>query len=108
VGQETYGVIWSAIASDDLERVTDHATALSIVRGVDHKLGAAPTILGEPLKSTSHVLWRVKFGKFRVIYTILETEKEVVVLSIQKREIAYEQKHLDRLEKFAVILKKGK
>ncbi len=97
---ETFTVFWHKDVQDDLKLLQkDFAQAL--IAGTAHKLSQAPHLIGHPLRGTMNQLWKVKFNKFRITYTINMAAKEVWVLSVKKREIAYEVTHLNRLKKLA-------
>jgi len=70
----------------------------------DHRLSRAPQFLGQPLKGTTVPLWKITFSKYRLIYLIQQSSKEVWILSVQKREIVYRRDHILSLVKLAMAV----
>jgi len=100
---ETFKVLWHQDVQGDVKSL-QKGFVESLIHGTVHKLSKAPHLIGQPLRGTMNRLWKVKFNKFRVVYTINRSAKEVWVLSVQKREIIYEPRHLNRLMKLAAAL----
>ena len=103
IGLPVFKVVWHSEIKKDLSRLPPSLTD-SIVRAVDQRLSRAPQMIGEPLKGTTKLLWKIRFSMYRVVYTINERKKEVWVLSVQKRDVVYRDRHVQSLLKLAVAL----
>jgi mRNA-degrading endonuclease RelE of RelBE toxin-antitoxin system len=96
-------VLWHQDIKKDLLRIS-RKTAESIVSPANHRLAIAPQFIGEPLKGTTNLLWKLRFSKHRLIYTMNVKAREVWVLSVQKREIVYKDRHVQSLLRLAIAL----
>jgi len=105
VGIPAFGIHWHPDIKDDLEDIHP-STATSIVRAAEHRLSRAPLFIGQPLKGTARLLWKIRFGKYRILYTVNTNANEVWILAVQKRDIVYKHKHVESLLKLAVALQK--
>ena len=103
IGQPAYRVLWHQEIKGDFLKIPRKATE-TIVSAANHRLAIAPQFIGEPLKGTTNLLWKLRFGKYRIIYTMNVKAKEVWVLSVQKREIVYKDRHVQSLLRLAVAL----
>ncbi len=103
VGAPLYRVFWHPQIKVDFAKITTSLTE-SIVKAAEHRLSRASQFIEEPLKGTTNLLWKISFSKYRIVYTMNEKAKEVWVLSVQKREIVYRDKHLQSLLKLAVAI----
>lgn len=104
VGELTYRIIWHPLVREDLSKVPRNLTE-SIVKAAEHRLSRAPHLIGQPLKGTTHLLWKIKFDKYRIVYTIRTKTNEVWVLSVQKREVVYRDRHIQSLVNLAIAIK---
>ena len=98
-----YSVNWHPKTEDDLA-ILPLNLARGIVKNTEHRLSLAPTTIGEPLKGTTSLLWKVGYSQYRVIYTIKDATKQVWVLSVQKRSKVYRTQHLESLIRLAASL----
>ena len=103
IGLPIFKVVWHSEIKHDLSKIPP-SLADSIVRAVDQRLSRAPQMIGEPLKGTRRLLWKIRFSKYRIVYTINERRKEVWVLSVQKRDLVYRDRHVQSLLKLAAAL----
>ena len=103
VGIPLFRVIWHPEIKRDFSKIPP-AFVDSIVRSADYRLSRAPQLIGQPLKGTTNQLWRIAFSKYRVVYAINAKKKEVWVLSVQKRELVYRDRHVQYLLKLAVAI----
>lgn len=101
-----YGIVFHPLARKDMADI-NVGWHESIYDAIEHKLGIAPTLLGEILKHSKHLLWRAKFSKVRIVYTIVETSREIIVLSVEKRDSVYKLSHLDRLRRVAEQIRRA-
>lgn len=97
-------VLWHSGVKDDLEKVAPSEVE-RLVRAAEYRLSRAPEFIGQPLKGTTRLLWKLRFGKYRIVYTLNSSAKEVWVLSIQTRDIVYRPSHLESLLKLAIALR---
>lgn len=98
-----FRVLWHNEVKKDLSRITPSIVE-AIVRAVQDRLSRAPQWIGEPLKGTTNRLWKLRFSQYRIVYTIHDRRKEVWILSVQKRDIVYRDRHVQELLKLAVAL----
>jgi mRNA-degrading endonuclease RelE of RelBE toxin-antitoxin system len=98
-----FKVFWHPEVKKDLSRITP-AVVEAIVRSANERLSRAPQLIGEPLKGTTNRLWKFRFSRYRIVYTILDRRKEVWILSVQKRDIVYRDRHVQELLRLAVAL----
>lgn len=103
IGQPVYRVLWHQDIKGDFLKIRRKSTE-SIASAANHRLAIAPQFIGEPLKGTTNLLWKLRFGKYRLIYTMNVKAEEVWVLSVQKREIVYKDRHVQSLLRLAVAL----
>ncbi len=98
-----FRVLWHAEARKDLSKIPPSVVE-SIVHAVDDRLSLAPDLIGDPLKGTTNRLWKIRFGGYRIVYTIHISRKEVWVLPVRKRDIVYRDQHVQALLKVAVAI----
>lgn len=103
VGTPEYRVLWHPEIKKDLSK-TSPSDVDFIVRMAEHRLSRAPHLIGQPLKGTTHLLWKIRFGKYRIVYTMNAKAKEVWVLSVQGRDEVYRHSHIQSLLRLAVAL----
>jgi len=87
---DRFTVLWHRKASSDLESL-DPPLAENIMQATRRKLQNVPHLIGEPLKGTTSRLWKLRFGKYRILYTIFK--KEVIVLAVGKRDFIYNKRN---------------
>lgn len=103
VGGPAYAVLWHPQIKKDLGRINP-AQVETIVRVAEDRLSRAPHLSGQPLKGTTHLLWKLRFSKYRVVYTLRPRTREVWILSVQGRDEVYRPPHIQSLLKLAVAL----
>ena len=103
IGAPKFKVIWHATVKDDFSKL-NKSLVDSIITAADHRLSRAPEYLGQPLKGTTTLIWKVRFDKYRILYTLNVKAKEVWVLSVRKREIVYKDAHVKSLINLAVAI----
>jgi len=103
VGQPAFKVFWHPGTKQDFAKMPPSLVD-SIVRAATHRLSRAPQLIGEPLKGTVQRLWKIRFSKYRIIYTIQAKRDEVWILAVLKRDIAYRHRHVESLLRLAVAL----
>ena len=95
-----YRVLWHPAVRDDFKRITPDTVDTLVHSAHDH-LTRAPQHLGQPLKGTTQSLWRMRWGDYRLVYTIRHDIREVWVLGAQRRDIVYRAAHLQHLMRLA-------
>ena len=103
IGIPYFRVVWHKETQSDFSKINSDI-AEKIIENTNHKLSRAPLYIGEPLKGTSNRLWKVSYSKYRIVYTINQSAKEVIILSVQKREIVYKKNHIINLLNLAIAL----
>lgn len=103
IGHPVFRVLWHSATKRDLAKLPPSLVE-SIVRASDHRLARAPHLIGEPLKGSVSRLWKLRFSQYRIIYTIHPQRHEVWVLSVQKRDVVYRDRHVPSLLNLAVAL----
>lgn len=103
IGTKEYHVFWHSEVRKDFAKISKALTE-SLISAVEHRLSIAPQFIGQPLKGTTNLLWKISFSKYRIIYTMNVKAKEVWVLSVQKREIVYKDSHVQSLLTLAVAI----
>ncbi len=83
-----YKVVWHEKSVKDLERLGKREAAL-IIDKVTNYLSKDPIKLGKLLKGNLKLFRRYRIGKFRVIYTINEKEKLILILKVGNRNSVY-------------------
>lgn len=84
----TYSVRWHEKAVKDLQGL-DRKTAHAIVERVVSHLVKKPLTLGKPLGGPLAGLYRYRYGKYRVIYTVDREDVMILVLRVGKRDSIY-------------------
>lgn len=103
IGGQIYKVLWHHDIKEDFSKIHPGLTD-SVVDAAEHRLSRAPQFIGQPLKGTTNLLWRIHFGKYRIVYTMNLRAKEVWVLSVKKRDIVYRNQHVQSLLRLAVAI----
>jgi mRNA-degrading endonuclease RelE of RelBE toxin-antitoxin system len=98
-----FNILWHRNIKDDFDIITPD-TVENMVRAIHQRLAIAPLLVGDALKGTDQKLWKIKFSKYRIIYTVRTKSNEVWILSVQKRSVVYESKHISKLLKLAIAI----
>ncbi len=98
--QAPFSVKITPQAKEDLEEISS-GVADTLLRLIKDKLTRAPDYFGEPLKGTSGMVWKIKPGKYRILYLIQFDKKEVHVLAIKNRDTVY------RPDQFQALFKRA-
>ncbi len=83
-----YKGIWHEKSVKDLEQLGKREAAL-IIDKVTNYISKDPIKLGKLLKGNLKLFRRYRVGKFRVIYTVNEKEKLILVLKVGNRDSVY-------------------
>lgn len=81
-----YKVLLAREAEKQLAGI-DHRYKRAIVRGLQ-RLSTSPN-LGAPLRHELKGLWRMRIGKYRVIYQVVQKQKTILVWTIEHRKDVY-------------------
>ena len=103
VESSPYRILWSTAARDDLTQISQDV-AETIIEKSDQRLAQLPHYVGQPLKGTTKKLWKLRFGKYRLVYSINAKFKEVYILAIANRDVVYRNDAVQSLLKLAVAL----
>lgn len=76
-----YRVLWDKEALYDLKRI-DKTTAKKIVEKVSSYLVLDPINIGKGLVGNLRVFMRYRFGDYRIIYQIIDSEITIVIVKI--------------------------
>ena len=104
IGEPAYRIFWHPLVKEDLSRVPKNLTE-SIIKAAEHRLSRVPHLIGQPLKGTTHLLWKIRFDKYRIVYAIHTKTHEVWILSVQKREVVYRDRHIQSLVNLAIAIR---
>ncbi|MCD4652775.1 type II toxin-antitoxin system RelE/ParE family toxin [bacterium] len=76
-----YRIRWHENAVEDLRRL-DQKTARAIIKRVTSYLVESPLTLGKSLTGSLKGLFRYRYGKYRVIYTVDQETVLILVLRV--------------------------
>lgn len=100
---EVYRILWHQNIKEDLEEIPQDI-ADSITEKIEQRLSQLPHVVGQPLKGTTKKLWKLRFSKYRVVYTINNHFKEVWILAVKPRDIVYKNNAVHSLLKLAIAI----
>ena len=83
-----YTVTFARSARRELEAL-DQSIILRILPKIE-SLAIVPRPHGARKLSGEKVLWRIRIGDYRVIYSILDTERRIDITAVRHRREAYE------------------
>ncbi len=104
IASEHFRVLWHPKARDDLAKLTPDL-AEKIFEAASYKLSRAPQFIGQPLKGTTKMLWKIRFSKYRVIYTLNAGSREVWVISVGKRDTVYRDEFVQSWVRLAIAIR---
>jgi len=81
-------LIWHKSALDDLKSL-DISLSRKIFEKVEKYLSQDPIGLGKPLKQNFSGMFRYRYGDYRIIYIVNETEKTITILEVGHRKNIY-------------------
>ncbi len=82
-----YGIRYHSKIKDDIKTL-DASVKKKIKTAIENKLSSEPFIYGQRLKGTVKDLWKLRVGRYRVIYIIDDETKMVYILAIAHRKDA--------------------
>lgn len=83
-----YNVVWHERALSDL-RSLERTMSRKIIERVKTHLSQKPEKFGKPLKGVLKGLYRYRFGDYRIVYTIDQTDIRISILYIGHRKDVY-------------------
>ena len=98
-----YTVLWTADSREDLDDVPEDV-AETIIEKVGQRLCRLPHYVGQPLKGTVKKLWKIRFGKYRLVYSINTKYREVYILAVTNRDKVYRDDAIQSLLRLALVL----
>jgi mRNA interferase RelE/StbE len=91
-------VLDELVFEKDFKRI-DKSGQKKIVRAIRNKLATRPKEFGEPLSSAFSGLWKLRLGRYRIIYEIEEDKVHVYVVIVGfKRNAEVYKKLISRLK----------
>jgi len=86
-------VLDELVFEKDFKRI-DKSDQKKIVRAIRNKLTTRPKKFGEPLSGAFSCLWKLRLGRYRIIYEIEEDKVQVYVVIVGFRRNAEVYKKL--------------
>lgn len=86
---QPYELVVTPPARRALEGGLPEAVAAAVIEFLTGSLVTRPTLVGKPLREPLSGVWSARRGTYRVLYRVLASSREVVVLSIDHRRDAY-------------------
>lgn len=83
-----YKVFYNASVEKDLKLI-DKTSQKKLLNKIENTLAKNPKELGKQLRGQYRGLWNYRFGDYRTIYKISETEILILVLRIEHRKDVY-------------------
>ena len=83
-----FNVLWHERAFHDL-RLLDRMISGKIIKRVKNHLSLDPEKSGKPLKGILTGLYRYRWGNYRIIYVIDNTENRISILHVGHRKDVY-------------------
>ncbi len=81
-----YKIFYHHKIEEDISRL-DLSTKKRIIETIEKRLSAEPQKYGKPLRKPLKSYWKLRIGRYRVVYKILEDE--IWILAITRRDIVY-------------------
>lgn len=100
---ERYSILWHRQVADDFDELSQSLKE-KIVHAIEHRLSVAPDLLGEPLRRTRGVVWKIRFSDYRILYVINRKAHEVWILAVRNRNCVYQNNFVQDLVKWAIAL----
>ena len=93
-----FGIKYHPKVKEDIKRL-DKEIKERIKQTIEEKLAKAPELYGERLKGTLKDFWKLKVGKYRVMYIVNANKNIVFILGIWHRKEAYKRSSMENLLK---------
>lgn len=88
-GEGEYELVLTAPARQALTGRLPEAVAAAAIEFLTSALVQEPRRLGKPLRGELAGIWSARRGTYRILYRIVEQEREVVLLRIEHRRDLY-------------------
>lgn len=88
-GEGEYELVLTAPARRALSDRLPEAVATAVIDFLTSALVQQPRRVGKPLRGELAGIWSARRGTYRILYRVLETQHEVVVLRIEHRRDVY-------------------
>lgn len=85
-----YKILWDDAVVSDLKAI-DKFTVSKIINKIEDYLCLDPINLGKPLRCNLKGLYRYRFGDYRIIYEIKESELLMLVIRVAHRKEVYDK-----------------
>ncbi len=82
----TFNILYHHKIKEDLAH-TDASTRRKIIQTIQERLSVNPEKYGKPLRKPMKRYWKLRIGKYRIVYKI--ARNEVMVLAILPRNKVY-------------------
>ncbi len=99
----SFKVLWHPDTRGDLGKLSREIRG-KIIETATYKLSRAPQFIGQPIKGTKKLLWKIRFSKYRIVYTIAEKTPEVWIVSVGKRDSVYRNEFIQSWIKLAIAI----
>ncbi len=100
---EKYQIFLHSHCQSDLEK-THSDEASKILETIKIRLSVYPQYAGTPLKGSKKLIYKLKFNKYRVLYTVVFSTNEVWVLAIEPMADIYREEHFETLLRIGISL----
>ena len=81
-----YKIFYHHKIEEDISRL-DLSTKKRIIETIEKRFSAEPQKYGKPLRKPLKRYWKLRIGRYRVVYKILKDE--IWILAIMRRDIVY-------------------
>jgi mRNA interferase RelE/StbE len=81
-----YKILYHHKIEEDISRL-DLSTKKKIIETIEKRLSTEPQKYGKPLRKPLKRYWKLRIGRYRVVYKILKDE--IWILAIMRRDIVY-------------------
>jgi len=88
-GEGEYELVLTAPARRALTDRLPEAVATAVIDFLTSALVQEPRRVGKPLRAELAGIWSARRGTYRILYRIVEQQREVVVLRIEHRRGVY-------------------
>ena len=88
-GEGEYEVVLTAPARRALADRLPEAVVTAVIDFLTSALVREPRRVGKPLRGELAGIWSARRGTYRIVYRIVEQQREIVILRIEHRRDAY-------------------
>ena len=87
--EDAWELVLTSPARRALAEGLPEAVAIAVIDFVTTALVQEPRRVGKPLRKELAGIWSARRGTYRILYRIVESKREVVVLRVEHRRDAY-------------------